>query len=761
MRNGNPVAIPDGLKSLPQFVLYREKERDGRTTKVPYHSDGSYASTTDPESWMDFQQASEALRQGGFDGLGFVFTKDDDYVGIDLDACIRDGTITDGARKFVTYIDSYTEVSPSGTGLHIICKGNFAESGRRTKDLEGVKVLEIYRESRYFTMTGDHLEDTPRETKVRSDQLAQIYNRFFASEHDPGTSSNQDISDDQLIEKIRNSKQAEKFFELWSGDTSGYPSHSEADLALARILAFWTGGDHMQIDRLFRRSGLYREKWERDDYRDRTITKAVQGQDEFYIPSNGEAQGGQEHPSDISGSSSSYHEAATSTSHSAGRRPDHPRPLPDDVYANLPPLLEESTSALGRQYEKDVYLTGALGCISSCLPNVKGYYGSTTARPLGPGLYTAIVAGAAGGKGVLTRSRDLTVRVNQKIVDEYEQELEEWSEKDGDERDDDPPPERSLFLPANTSAAAFHNGLKNRGERALVFETEIDTLMNALEQEWGKFDDTLRKAWHHERTSYRRRSEGGNVVLRSPHISVVLSGTPHQFRRLIGSTESGLYSRFLLYYFDAPPVWISQEPDPAAIKESSRFRDDYSKRVLNIWERLRKRRSELRFKMKKGQWRKHDEAFRGLLSELRFYEREDLADVVKRAGVVAFRVAMVCRILRAYSKNSAALSRADTLEASDADVHLGIELATSWAKHSIWFATQYLDSGVPPSPRARRIGIILDAVEGLFASRDAYEAAEKAGLDVSERTLRSDLNHANKLGLIEPGDKRSLWIKAD
>jgi P4 family phage/plasmid primase-like protien len=95
--------------------------------------------------------------------------------------------------------------------------------------------------------------------------------------------------DHELIEKAKNAKNGAKFTALWDGLTDGYDSQSEADLALCCLLAFWTGGDPVAIDRLFRQSGLYREKWEREDYREKTIDAALTHTTEFYEANNGKA----------------------------------------------------------------------------------------------------------------------------------------------------------------------------------------------------------------------------------------------------------------------------------------------------------------------------------------------------------------------------------------------------------------------------------------------------------------------------------------
>src|SRR5262249_31285995 len=85
-----------------------------------------------------------------------------------------------------------------------------------------------------------------------------------------------------LIERARAAKNGEAIGRLWEGDTSGYTSHSEAELALASRLAFWTGPDPERIAELVAASGLSRPKWEREDYRKRTIDKALKGKTEFF-----------------------------------------------------------------------------------------------------------------------------------------------------------------------------------------------------------------------------------------------------------------------------------------------------------------------------------------------------------------------------------------------------------------------------------------------------------------------------------------------
>lgn len=438
-------------------------------------------------------------------------------------------------------------------------------------------------------------------------------------------------------------------------------------------------------------------------------------------------------------------------------------PLPD-VYGDLPDLLQEAASTFGERHERDVFLTAALPSIGACMPKVRGYYGHVP-EPLTPHTYAAIVAGAAGGKSPAKWGRKLARKVDEQIKEKSQKTREEWQARkeahEADEETDEPfsepkPPKKSLFLPANASAAAFHDGLKDRGERALVVETEIDTLTNALGQEWGKFDDTLRKAYHHEPTSYRRKGEG-SVELDAPRLSVVLSGTPRQFAELMGSSESGLYSRFALYYFEAPPVWISQKPTEEALDKIDRF-DEYAGLVAEIYRGLASREDPLRFRLTDAQWELHELVLRNLLHEAAQEGRGHMSDVYKRAGVQAFRIAMTLTVLRAV-ENEVPLHMADELEAERCDVETALDLAVTYADHAVRFAEERLDEVEPVDPQSHRIAVILRGVDAEFSSGDAYELAAAEGIGVSKRTLRKDLKKAADRGLVRATGANGQWRK--
>jgi hypothetical protein len=264
--------------------------RGGEWTKVPYSPlTGVGASSTAPETWAGYQEAARACKEHGYDGIGFVFTPDDELCGVDLDKCLDPdtGEIEGWAEEIIKELDSYTETSPSGRGVHILVRGKLSK-GRNRKGR-----FEAYDRGRYFTVTGKHLAGTPQCIENREAELRGVVERVFGSEAPESTnghtrpvvapeSMDNGLSDEEIIRKALAASNGESFSRLWSGDTSGYGSHSEADLALCGMLAFWSGGDAARIDALFRQSGLYREKWDRKDYRNRTIAEALNGKTAFY-----------------------------------------------------------------------------------------------------------------------------------------------------------------------------------------------------------------------------------------------------------------------------------------------------------------------------------------------------------------------------------------------------------------------------------------------------------------------------------------------
>lgn len=282
---------------LQQWVCWRYKEREeSKSAKVPIDPEtGNRASIANPDDWTNRLSAERYHINENTHGIGFVFTSDDSYVGVDLDDCVTDdGTLEPWARDIVETLDCYTEYSPSDTGIHCICQGTLP--GGRARNGQ----VEMYEQDRYFTVTADTLEgNIPDHAPSRTDELETVYEDYVETNENSdqsrtataittgGGRGGNSLSDEELIAKATSAKKSNEFLRLWRGNTSGNKSHSEADMELCCRLAFWTAGDPEQIDRLFRRSGLYREKWDeqRGDqtYGELTIRNAINEVDNFYV----------------------------------------------------------------------------------------------------------------------------------------------------------------------------------------------------------------------------------------------------------------------------------------------------------------------------------------------------------------------------------------------------------------------------------------------------------------------------------------------
>jgi len=170
--------IPEALQHRDQWVCWRYETHGGKEKKVPLNPESlSNASTNDSTTWSSFRQAKSRLAGENVDGVGFVFTSDDPYVGVDLDDC-RDpqtGRLTDQAGQIVEDLDSYTEVSPSREGLHTILQAGLPQ-GRKHGD-----GIEVYDTGRYFTVTGRLHEGSPTTVKERSLELKQVHDEYVAN----------------------------------------------------------------------------------------------------------------------------------------------------------------------------------------------------------------------------------------------------------------------------------------------------------------------------------------------------------------------------------------------------------------------------------------------------------------------------------------------------------------------------------------------------------------------------------------------------
>jgi primase-polymerase (primpol)-like protein len=330
MMNKNYDNIPAEIRAKPNWVGFRVTPKtDGSGwNKMPVNvKTGKAASSKDASTWTDFATAVNAVKNKryGIKDIGYAFDGDG-IVGIDVDHCVSaDGELNAMAKDVLGAVSSYTEYSVSGGGLHIIARCGWAfESGKRGD-------FEIYRTGRFFVFTGNILAGRPTEILDCTEEIKPVYAKYMTHKSNgqsgdlqraatAPTATGQDrsippaalngtpsgviqadgqtleakvtpprasvLSDTEILDKARAASNGAKFSALWSGDFSGYGSHSEADLAFCGYLIFWSGDDAGQADRLFRQSGLYRPKWDErhggETYGEKTLRQVLSRPHDVY-----------------------------------------------------------------------------------------------------------------------------------------------------------------------------------------------------------------------------------------------------------------------------------------------------------------------------------------------------------------------------------------------------------------------------------------------------------------------------------------------
>lgn len=263
--------IPEELRVLKQWCLWRyEDVGAAKPTKVPYTPSGKLASVTDQNTWSTFEEVFNAVQLGTASGIGFIFTDNDPYTFIDLDDAEGDSSILERHLKVYHEFDSYSEVSPSGKGLHIIVKGKVPAGRRRSK-------IEIYPSLRYATMTGN-VYNNKLIINERQTLLTQLWEQMGSG---PVAQSlyrgdEKELYDDKtIIERATSAVNGDKFVKLSSGNwRDDYTSQSEADFAFIDIISFYTQNRN-QITRIFRASKLgERDKAKRQDYLNGMINRS-------------------------------------------------------------------------------------------------------------------------------------------------------------------------------------------------------------------------------------------------------------------------------------------------------------------------------------------------------------------------------------------------------------------------------------------------------------------------------------------------------
>jgi hypothetical protein len=415
--------------------------------------------------------------------------------------------------------------------------------------------------------------------------------------------------------------------------------------------------------------------------------------------------------------------------------------IPQSVYDNLPPILFESCQVFKESREKDVFLTGALAILSGCLPNVSGLYSGSVVYP---SLFSFILAPAASGKGALKFAKALADKYHSNLLAEsiedrkiYVEKLAAYKMLKGkgkiEENQEMPiePKFKVVYIPANTSNAKIIQHLDWNEGKGIICETEADTLGQTFKNDWGSYSDMLRKSFHHEKISVSRKTDAEFVEVNEPQLSVALSGTPKQVFNIIASAEDGLFSRFIFYVFKTDAVWLDPSPKGNPVNLTDYF-NNQSKQVFKMVEFFE--RDSMTLQLTVEQWDKFNPIFSSYLVQISTFVSDDAQSVVKRLGIILFRLCMIFTAIRKFDTND----HHKEIYCSDIDFETALTLIKTYLQHSIIMFENLPKQGEQgPFKSGENKKLFYDALPNEFQRKEAVEIGKR--FNMSERSVDSFL----------------------
>ena len=418
---------------------------------------------------------------------------------------------------------------------------------------------------------------------------------------------------------------------------------------------------------------------------------------------------------------------------------EEPTPtLPDSVYQNLPPFLKKLTKHFATDREKDVFLLSSLGVLSSCFPEVRGCYDNNL---VASNLFLFISAPASAGKGVMNWARRLGEQMHKDCESKYSLAMAEYEAamkafKEGNQDGQQQPlpvkPERQLFfIPANTSASKIIQTLKANGNFGVMFDTEADTLSQAIGKEWGGFSDTLRKCFHHESIELQRKMNDEYVSIEKSFLSVVLSGTPDQIRNLMASVENGFFSRFLFYDFPLSLNWknVFDRSVEAPDGSFSSAATELLHLASNVSSKANDNGGHIMFQLSQEQENRFLEWFSAKQELLHQVFGDQIIASLRRLGLITYRIAMILSVIRCMKADIP-----HELHCADTDFDAALAISGALLPHTIKVYNQLKRYNSTKSASGRK-SLYLDKLPDTFNRSTAMEIASLLG--IKEKTAEN------------------------
>lgn len=420
--------------------------------------------------------------------------------------------------------------------------------------------------------------------------------------------------------------------------------------------------------------------------------------------------------------------------------------FPDEIYTDLPGLLQKVVAKSNSPEDRDLLLLGSLVVISACLPKVYGIYAE---REVYPNLFLFVTAQASAGKGRLTLCRKLVDPIHKALrevskleFEEYQRNLTEYAATKNKAETERPkePPVKMLVIPANNSATGLFQILNDNNGSGLMFETEGDTLALTFKSEHGNYSDGFRKAFHHETISYNRRKDREFVEIQNPRLSALLSGTPKQVSALIPSAENGLFSRFIFYFMNVRPVW-----NDVFANSSDQTLDSYFNHLgmqfFDLYKHLEYQSEPIRFCLTSGQQQAFNAYFAQTQNQYLCLYGADYLATVRRLGLITFRMAMILTALRIMDDGDIH----SPLVCRDNDFNTALSMVKILVQHAAQVFQQLPSEAVTTAPKNQKQQF-LDELPKEFCRKDYLSVANKLG--IPDKTAEKHIKRFSVNGLI-------------
>lgn len=440
--------------------------------------------------------------------------------------------------------------------------------------------------------------------------------------------------------------------------------------------------------------------------------------------------------------------------------PEEEQPtLPDSIFDQLPDFFKRVVSRADSREERDMLLLGSIVTVGSGLSTFSGIYDGNSVYPT---LFLYIAAKASSGKGRLSMCCNLVNPIHwakrkqsQQENQEYEIALKEYNAQKGKDLGIEKPakpPVRMHIIPANNTSAGFLQLLADNNGEGLIIETEGDTMVKTLNSEMGDISDFLRKDFHHEVIRGYRKTDSDHSEVARPRFNMILSSTFGQLVKLIPSTENGLSSRFMFYYMNLRPVW----KDVFAHSHKKSLNQHFNELGLEFYAlycTLREK-DPIEFNLTESQQVEFNTFFAQLQDKYLVLQGLDYMAIIRRLGLIAFRIMMILTALRIPETGDYSTSQ----ECCDEDFDTTLAIIRIMVRHASFIVSQ-LPAEAKIEKRGNKKERFFERLPEKFERKEFLELAKTLGIAV--RTADKYIAAFCDKGLLERPQLNDYMKKPD